>query len=206
MPLALQARLLRVLQERAVMPLGSHRLIPVEFALVCATNRPLREMAASHAFREDLYYRINGLQVRLPALHERSDLAQLIRHILERESGGQAPQLAAEVRHLLLSHRWPGNLRQLSNLIRTALAMAGSEECITLQHLPDDFLDEAGALPAPAISMPAPVASASLSLQDNEWSAIERALQTHAGNVSAAAKSLGISRNTIYRRIKARSG
>ncbi|WP_050466311.1 sigma-54-dependent Fis family transcriptional regulator [Herbaspirillum chlorophenolicum] len=206
MPLALQACLLRVLQERAVMPLGSHRLIPVEFALVCATNRPLREMAASHAFREDLYYRINGLQVRLPALHERSDLAQLIRHILERESGGQAPQLAAEVQHLLLSHRWPGNLRQLSNLIRTALAMAGSEECITLQHLPDDFLDEAGALPAPAISMPAPVASASLSLQDNEWSAIERALQTHAGNVSAAAKSLGISRNTIYRRIKARSG
>ncbi|TWC64094.1 sigma-54-dependent Fis family transcriptional regulator [Herbaspirillum sp. SJZ099] len=205
MPLALQARLLRVLQERAVMPLGSNRLIPVAFALVCATNRPLRDMAASHAFREDLYYRINGLQVRLPALRERSDLAQLVDHILARESAGQAPQLAAEVRHLLLSHRWPGNLRQLSNLIRTALAMADGERCVTLQHLPDDFLEEAGALPGRATPMPMS-APAALSLQDNEWSAIERALQAHAGNVSAAAKALGISRNTIYRRIKTRGG
>jgi len=204
MPLALQGRLLRVLQERAVTPLGSHRVIPVEFALVCATNQPLREMAARHAFREDLYYRINGLQVRLPALRERSDLAQLAYKILEQEGGADAPRFDAEVEALLLASRWPGNLRQLANLIRTALAMADGEEAIGLHHLPDDFLEEAGA-PAPLHDVAMELRPASLSIEDNEWATIERALRSHGGNVSAAAKALGVSRNTIYRRLKSRA-
>nr|WP_198980189.1 sigma-54-dependent Fis family transcriptional regulator [Herbaspirillum sp. ASV7] len=204
MPLALQGRLLRVLQERAVTPLGSHRVIPVEFALVCATNQPLREMAARHAFREDLYYRINGLQVRLPALRERSDLAQLAYKILEQEGGADAPRFDAEVEALLLASRWPGNLRQLANLIRTALAMADGEEAIGLHHLPDDFLEEAGA-PAPLHDVTRELRPASLSIEDNEWATIERALRSHGGNVSAAAKALGVSRNTIYRRLKSRA-
>jgi len=204
MPLALQGRLLRVLQERAVTPLGSNRVIPVEFALVCATNQPLREMAARHAFREDLYYRINGLQVRLPALRERSDLAQLAYKILEQEGGADAPRFDAEVEALLLASRWPGNLRQLANLVRTALAMADGEETIGLHHLPDDFLEEAGA-PATQHEAGREPQPASLSIEDNEWATIERALRSHGGNVSAAAKALGVSRNTIYRRLKSRA-
>ncbi|AON54227.1 sigma-54-dependent Fis family transcriptional regulator [Herbaspirillum seropedicae] len=206
MPLALQGRLLRVLQERAVTPLGSQRVIPVDFALVCATNQPLREMAARHAFREDLYYRINGLQVKLPALRDRSDLPQLIERILEDEGGPHAPRFDAQAQALLLASHWPGNLRQLANLVRTSLAMAEGEEAIGPHHLPDDFLEEAG---APGVlhdgmhTMHA-LRSDCLSIQDNEWAAIERALRTHAGNVSAAAKALGVSRNTIYRRLKSR--
>jgi transcriptional regulator with PAS, ATPase and Fis domain len=208
MPLALQGRLLRVLQERAVTPLGSQRVIPVDFALVCATNQPLREMAARHAFREDLYYRINGLQVKLPALRERSDLGALIDRILEQEGGRHAPRFDAKALALLQSSRWPGNLRQLSNLIRTAVAMADGEAWIGVEHLPDDFLDEAAPLQA-ACGMPAPAAHEEtdekpLSMHDSEWAAIERALRTHDGNVSAAAKALGVSRNTLYRRFKSR--
>ncbi|MBP1312818.1 sigma-54-dependent Fis family transcriptional regulator [Herbaspirillum sp. 1130] len=208
MPLALQGRLLRVLQERAVTPLGSQRVIPVDFALVCATNQPLREMAARHAFREDLYYRINGLQVKLPALRERSDLGALIDRIVEQEGGRHAPRFDAKALALLQSSRWPGNLRQLSNLIRTALAMADGEAWIGVEHLPDDFLDEAAPLQA-ACGMPAPAAHEEtdekpLSMHDSEWAAIERALRTHDGNVSAAAKALGVSRNTLYRRFKSR--
>ncbi|MGG6739660.1 UNVERIFIED_CONTAM: sigma 54-interacting transcriptional regulator [Streptococcus suis] len=208
MPLALQGRLLRVLQERAVTPLGSQRVIPVDFALVCATNQPLREMAARHAFREDLYYRINGLQVKLPALRERSDLGALIDRILEQEGGRHAPRFDAQALALLQSSRWPGNLRQLSNLIRTALAMADGEAWIGVEHLPDDFLDEAAPLQA-GCGMPAPAAHEEtdekpLSMHDSEWAAIERALRTHDGNVSAAAKALGVSRNTLYRRFKSR--
>ncbi|WP_432241216.1 sigma-54-dependent Fis family transcriptional regulator [Herbaspirillum robiniae] len=204
MPLALQGRLLRVLQERAVTPLGSNRVIPVEFALVCATNQPLREMAARHAFREDLYYRINGLQVKLPPLRERSDLGRLADAILLHEGGQHAPHFDAEVRRLLHACGWPGNLRQMANLIRTALAMAAGENSIGLRHLPEDFLEEAGALAHAA--MPTQAAPASQSLRDNEWSAIENALRLHDGNVSAVAKALGISRNTIYRRLKAHGG
>ncbi|MFJ3057419.1 sigma-54-dependent Fis family transcriptional regulator [Herbaspirillum sp. NPDC087042] len=203
MPLALQGRLLRVLQERSVTPLGSNRVIPVEFALVCATNQPLREMAARHAFREDLYYRINGLQVRLPALRERSDLAQLAYQILQQEGGADAPRFDAEVEALLIASRWPGNLRQLANLVRTALAMADGEAAIGLHHLPDDFLEEAGSA-APLHELAREQRPASLSIEDNEWATIERALRTHGGNVSAAAKALGVSRNTIYRRLKSR--
>ncbi|WP_044529852.1 sigma-54-dependent Fis family transcriptional regulator [Herbaspirillum sp. B65] len=208
MPLALQGRLLRVLQERTVTPLGSQRVIPVEFALVCATNQPLREMAARHSFREDLYYRINGLQVKLPALRERSDLAQLIERILIAEGGALAPRFDEEAQALLQASRWPGNLRQLSNLIRTALAMAEGEAWISVQHLPDDFLEEAGPLQAgcgmAAATVCEEMRSDCLSIHDSEWATIERALRTHAGNVSAAAKALGVSRNTLYRRFKSR--
>lgn len=215
MPLALQARLLRVLQERAVMPLGGSREVPVSFSLICATNQPLRQMAATQRFREDLYYRINGLQVKLPPLHQRSDLAALLHNILRQEHAGNhstCPAISEEVRTLLMTYRWPGNLRQLSNLLRTALAMAAGEHTITREHLPDDFLDDMADvmqedIPALAESAPhmtnAAPAVDTHSLQDSEWAAIERAMHANGGNISAAAKALGVSRNTIYRRLKA---
>jgi sigma-54 dependent transcriptional regulator, acetoin dehydrogenase operon transcriptional activator AcoR len=201
MPLALQARLLRVLEERKVMPLGGTRAIPVDIELVCATHRNLRQRIVDGLFREDLYYRLNGLVVKLPALRERSDLDVLVTRLLASTHGGRCC-VADEVLRLFRRHAWPGNLRQLGNLLRTAALMAGEGEEIGLQHLPDDFLDDLDTTrspsPAPA---PAPAAQAGARLQDLELSAILRALDTHGGNVSAAARALGISRNTIYRKL-----
>jgi transcriptional regulator of acetoin/glycerol metabolism len=194
MPLALQARLLRVLEERKVMPLGGTRPVAVDIELVCATNRDLRKRIADGLFREDLYYRLNGLVVKLPPLRERSDLDAIVAQLLASEGR----RVADEVLRLFRRHAWPGNLRQLASLLRTAALMAGDEDEIGLHHLPDDFLDDLEAAPA----APAPAsAAANASLVELELSAILRTLDAHGGNVSAAARALGVSRNTIYRKL-----
>ncbi|HEV8691819.1 MAG TPA: sigma-54-dependent Fis family transcriptional regulator, partial [Ideonella sp.] len=143
MPLALQARLLRVLQERQVSPLGSAKSVPIDVAVVSATHRNLREMIGNQTFREDLYYRLNSLVVRLPALRERSDLMTIVRKILRAETNGRPLDLHDEVVRLLQVYHWPGNIRQLTNVLRTAAVMAGSEMLITRAHLSDDFLEDA---------------------------------------------------------------
>lgn len=201
MPLPLQARLLRVLQERLVMPLGSNKSIPVNVALICATNRNLRDMIAKAQFREDLYYRLNGLVVRLPPLRERSDLEIVISRLLLAESDGTPYRVSPEVMALFKRHSWPGNFRQLTNLLRTAMVMAGLDRVVQVEHLPEDFLDDMASsellsLP-PAVAEPASTAR----LEDVELMTIQRALDEHRGNVSAAARALGVSRNTIYRKL-----
>jgi sigma-54 dependent transcriptional regulator, acetoin dehydrogenase operon transcriptional activator AcoR len=224
MPIALQAHLLRVLQERQVVPLGStssNKPMAVDVAIVCATHRNLREMIAAQTFREDLYYRLNGLAVKLPALRERSDLAALAERIVLREAS-RSLTLSPEVAELLARCPWPGNVRQLFNVLRTACVMAAGERAIRREHLPDDFLDEVGALDArtPAVppsraEMPATATAvaaqatplptdnpASRSLDDIEIDAIRHALDAAGGNISEAAKRLGISRNTIYRKLR----
>lgn len=229
MPLPLQAHLLRVLQERQVTPLGSSRALTVDLAIVCATHRNLREMIDRQAFREDLYYRLNGLAVRLPPLRERSDLMALVRRVLERQCNDRLHNLSAEVAHLFASYPWPGNVRQLYHVLRTAAVMAGSQPTITRAHLPDDFLDEAelalarahasaaaqpvspaapGPVPVEATGAELPAASHALTpassstLEDLELEAIRRALDAEGGNISRASKRLGISRNTIYRKLR----
>ena len=211
MPLSLQARLLRVLQERMITPLGSTRACPVDVALVCATHRKLRELMAQGLFREDLYYRLNGLVVTLPPLRERTDLPELVRRLVEAETRrGERVEISAEVMDLFRRHSWPGNLRQLHNLLRTALAMVDDDRSIARYHLPDDFLEEFGeigpvtAIPLqPVSSQSAPPAqSAPGSLDDLEATAIQRAVEFHRGNISAAARELGISRNTLYRKLQ----
>ncbi len=143
MPLTLQARLLRVLQERSVTPLGSHKSIDVDIAVTGATHRNLREMISAGTFREDLYYRLNGLVVKLPALRERSDLAVMAQRILQAECPRATPQISTAVMDLFEKYSWPGNVRQLANVLRTAAVMAAGEAQITEQHLSDDFLDDA---------------------------------------------------------------
>lgn len=211
MPLALQARLLRVLQERTITPLGSTRTYPVDVALVCATHRKLRELIAQGKFREDLYYRLNGLVVTLPPLRERTDLPELVRRLLEREARrGEQVEIGAEVMDLFRRHPWPGNLRQLHNLLRTALAMVDDDGLVTRDHLPDDFLDELGDAGPAAVLLPLqpaaePIRSTAMatgSLEDLEATAIQRAVEFHRGNISAAARELGISRNTLYRKLQ----
>ncbi|RZI42674.1 sigma-54-dependent Fis family transcriptional regulator [Herbaspirillum sp. HC18] len=202
MPLNLQARLLRVLQERVVTPLGSTKSIPVNVSVICATNRNLRDLIARGEFREDLYYRLNGLVVKLPPLRERSDLDVVVQKLLAVESHGEQFTVAPEVMEMFRRHKWPGNFRQLTNLLRVAIVMAGDTREIRREHLPDDFLDDLG---APDAELPAgEIMPQKSSLADAEASLIRKTLDAHNGNVSAAARALGVSRNTIYRKLNLR--
>src|SRR5574340_170627 len=145
MPLTMQARLLRVLQDRQVMPLGGGKPVAVDFQLICATHRRLRSEADAGRFREDLYYRVNGLTLQLPPLRERSDLPALVSAILREIAPGRALQLAADVALAFERYRWPGNLRQLGNALRTACAMLDDDaDVIAWSHLPDDLAEELG--------------------------------------------------------------
>ena len=202
MPMSLQARLLRVLQERMVTPLGSAKSIAVNVELICATNHNLRERMAKGLFREDLYYRLNGLVVKLPPLRDRTDLEVVVKKILSAESGGAHYNLAPEVLELFQRHKWPGNFRQLTNLLRTAVIMAGDEPVIGLRHMPDDFLDDVDQQVAasPAAEASQMVANGS-NLEEVAHSVILKSLEAHGGNVSATARALGVSRNTIYRKM-----
>ncbi|MCX5511086.1 sigma 54-interacting transcriptional regulator [Pseudomonas sp. BJa3] len=191
MPLALQARLLRVLQERRVAPLGAGDEQDIDVALICATHRDLKRRVADQHFREDLYYRVNGVSLRLPALRERDDLATIIQGLLDK-AGARAVSLDPTLVALLENFDWPGNIRQLEMVVRTALAMREEgEQVLTLDHLTDCLLDELASGAAP-----------SGSLRDNELELIRAALARHQGNVSAAAEALGISRATLYRKLK----
>ncbi|HEY4802489.1 MAG TPA: sigma-54-dependent Fis family transcriptional regulator [Paraburkholderia sp.] len=212
MPYPLQVRLLRVLQERMVNPLGSTKTIPVDIAIICATHRDLREMIAQNRFREDLYYRLNGLVVRLPPLRDRTDLAVVIQKLLLRESHGRADReplsVAPDVMALFERCAWPGNFRQLGNLLRTAAAMVDDDGQIRREHLPDDFFDDlrCRAEPQALAAPPAPADTLVLEdarLEDVTASMIAATLARHGGNVSAAARALGVSRNTIYRKMPA---
>ncbi|BCM25335.1 sigma-54-dependent Fis family transcriptional regulator [Methyloradius palustris] len=190
MPLALQSRLLRVLQERSVTPLGSSKSKPLDFMLISATNQKLRENVEKGVFRRDLYYRLNGLNVSLPALRERSDLGALISLIMEIEQASKA-NISPSIMSLFRQHPWPGNIRQLHNVLKTALALSGGET-INESHLSDDFLEEMS-----QINTSEP--QASMSALNSEL--VRTTLHKHAGNVSAAARELGISRNTFYRKM-----
>ena len=224
MPQPLQARLLRVVQERLVNPLGSTKSIPVDIHLICATHCKLKDAVAKGKFREDLYYRLNGLTVNLPSLRSRNDLPALIELILSRvASSSQVHRVAPDVMAMFLRHPWPGNIRQLSNLLRTATVMADSDEVIGIDHLPDDFLEEfdsiaVGAPPASGNAAHVEAAAAistdrhpnisgmmlsgTQDLESTTLNLIQRTLETHQGNVSAAARQLGVSRNTLYRKLR----
>jgi len=224
MPMPLQARLLRVLQERVVVPLGSAKSYPVDIAVICATHRRIRDSVSSGQFREDLYFRLNGLTVMLPPLRARTDLDALVASLLRELGGDHPPALAPEVLELFRRHPWPGNLRQLSNLLRTAVVMAEGESTIRREHLPDDFVEDIeqilvtvpaadaapavqqSAIPVPPaptpVQQPAAAAEAGVGrLEDLALQAIRDALARSGGNISGAARELGVSRSTLYRKL-----
>ena len=208
MPLAAQSRLLRVLQEREVTPVGSTERIPVDILLVSATNRPLADRIDNGEFRADLFYRINGLSLELPPLRERMDRRELIRRIyLEHRDSGQADTLNNEVMAALENHPWPGNIRQLVNIVRVAVAIADGDD-VQLWHLPEDFLADYESQTRPERK---PVFDASPyreSPQANDNSRNDTMDQTLVvyrqcmGNVSRAARELAVSRNTLYKRLR----
>ena len=200
MPLPMQTRLLRVLQERQVSPLGGGRAVDVDFALICATHCKLREEADKGNFRSDLYYRINGLTVTLPALRERDDFQSLTERILADINPDRNIYLAPALLAQLSGHPWPGNLRQLASMLRTASAMLNpNEDCINWPHLPDDLVEELNTIPQEAKS--AIAKRIPQNLKELSLAAIQRTLESNHGNVSAAARQLGISRQTLYRKL-----
>jgi len=188
MPLPTQARLLRVLQSRSIQPLGSGEPVAVDIRVVSASNRDLAEEVRAGRFRQDLYYRVAGLTLTLPALRERNDRRELIEQAHARHlEPGQPRQLPPAILALLMRHPWPGNLRQLHSVLQVALALAAMQP-IGTEHLPDSFLAQASELPACASEMP-PADLADL-------------LQACGGNLSSLARLLGISRTTLYKRLR----
>ena len=212
MPAPLQARLLRVLQEREVVPLGGGAPVAVDFQLICATHRRLRDDIATGRFREDLYYRLNGLSLPLPPLRERSDLEALIAVILERIAPERTLRLSPSVAAAFARHHWPGNLRQLSNALRTAVALT-DDELIDRDALPADLLEEFEAAAAEG-ERAVPLAEAGdtgnsdegelpVDLRRQADRCIAQTIRLCDGNLSEAARRLGVSRNTLYRRLRA---
>lgn len=195
MALALQSRLLRVLQERCVVPVGGTKPIPVDFALVSATHQDLADALAQGRFRADLYYRLCGLEVALPALRERADIEGLIDRFIT--STDPEAVLSPAARSCLLGHDWPGNLRELHNVLRTAMALREPERAIDAGDLPV-------ALQSAASSCAATPNPAECELRETEERCMIEAIEAHQGNYAAAARALGISRSTLYRRLHKR--
>jgi len=193
LPFELQAKLLRVLEERSIFRIGGDRSRPVNVRILAATNRDLAKAVAEGAFRLDLYHRLAVLEIRVPPLRDRGDdILLLVRHFLREgaeRAGRPAPRLTAEVEALLRRYPWPGNLRELRNAVSHILLWTDRDE-VDLADLPRRLLEPAAAEPAAG------------SLRAIERDLLERTLEACGGNTSAAARRLGINRSTIYRRIK----
>ncbi len=190
MPLSLQTRLLRVLQEKTVTPLGSRLSYAVDFSLICATHQDLAQQVAAGAFREDLMYRIQEFNLRILPLRQRAHVDRFILN-LWRELGAESRsiRLAPETVAVLARYPWPGNVRQLLSTLKVLLALADDGELITPDALPEQF----GVLPLPADPHAAP-------------QEMLDAIRSANGNISLAAKRLGVSRSTLYRKMEKRRG
>ncbi|WP_238122178.1 MULTISPECIES: sigma-54-dependent Fis family transcriptional regulator [unclassified Xanthobacter] len=197
MPLSLQTRLLRVLQDREVMPLGGGRAVPVDFSLLCASHRDLKQLVESGAFRADLYFRIAQYTVALPALRSLPDRDAMVRAFWATLADGpEAPRLSAACVDRLVRHAWPGNFRQFVGTLKVlhALAEPGSE--LDVDALPADIR----AIPA-ADTTESTVSNPRGDLDTITRAAIQTALATANGNISEAARRLGIHRSTLHRHL-----
>jgi DNA-binding NtrC family response regulator len=205
LPLELQAKLLRVLQEKEVRPVGSNDKVKVDVRIIAATNRDLEASYRAGTFRKDLYFRLNVVTVHLPALRERkSDMVALVRSFLARYAPEENVQVTPAAMHSLFQYDWPGNVRELENCIERAIAL-GNHKTIDVQDLPAAIRMAGPALPvsaeAPAAAAPAATPN-STDLEDIERQTIERVFQQVGGDKALAGKMLGISRATLYRKLK----
>ncbi len=195
LPVEVQAKLLRVLQEREIKPIGSNARTRLEARIIAATNQDLQAAIRRGGFRKELYFRLDVVSIKLPPLRERkSDIPLLVHYFIERHGGSEASVsgISAEALNRLMSYDWPGNVRELENCVQRALAL-GSGSNIQVRDLPSNLLhhgsraaEEAGVEP----------------LKEQERRAIFQALETTHGDRLRAAKMLGIGKTTIYRKIK----
>ncbi|WP_018387087.1 sigma-54-dependent Fis family transcriptional regulator [Ancylobacter sp. FA202] len=189
MPLALQSRLLRVLQEREVAPLGGGRPVKVDFALLCATHRDLRLLVEAGSFRQDLYFRIAHYTIELPPLRRLPDRAEIVRALWRRLVEDERLTLSDACEARLAAYDWPGNFRQLAGTLRALAALADPFRPVGEDMLPPEILA------APAGTAPAGTLDA-LTVE-----AMRQAVEACGGNVSQAARRLGVNRSTLYRRL-----
>jgi sigma-54 dependent transcriptional regulator, acetoin dehydrogenase operon transcriptional activator AcoR len=206
MPLMLQTRLLRVLEEQEIVPLGSESPVKVDLHVLAASHRNLREMIARGTFRDDLYYRLNGITLELPALRDRADKERVIHHALAAETGnGRPAAIERDALQRLLVYPWPGNIRELRNVIRTALAICGGG-VVRRIDLPREIREaetiQTTATPADVRSLLSKGPVAANPLQVAERAALLSVIEDCHGNMTRVAMQLGMSRNTLYRRIK----
>ncbi|MFD1408093.1 sigma-54 interaction domain-containing protein [Kroppenstedtia eburnea] len=198
MPLDLQVKLLRVLQEKRFYRVGGTEPIPLDVRIIAATNRDLEEMIEAGRFREDLYYRLHVVSIRIPPLRERMEdipeLIQLCLNEFSRKYSKPVPELDPEVMYRFINHDWPGNVRQLRNLIERIMILTDGET-IRPHHLPSNFTKVEESRVTNPSSLHPPVG-------DSEEMRIRNALTTTYGNKSAAAKLLGISRATLYNKMR----
>ncbi|HEX9171166.1 MAG TPA: sigma-54-dependent Fis family transcriptional regulator, partial [Telluria sp.] len=207
MPVALQARLLRVLEEREVVQLGSDTPIKLDIRLISATHCDLQKKIGLGEFREDLFYRLQGVTITLPPLRERADRHALVRHLVAQESDeGSHLELDPALLAAIDQQRWPGNLRQLRHLLRTMIALRESDR-LTVRDLPPEFRAAAALADpgAPAAGPVAPEAAPDVGLnplESAERQALLQELQRHSWNMTSVARQLNISRNTLYRKVQ----
>jgi len=197
LPLTHQAKLLAVLQNRQITPVGSNKVIPIDIRLICATNLNIHQAVAEGNFRQDLLYRINTVEIHLPPLRERAgDIPILARHFLQKYAKKYhrpTPRLSAEATAFLESYPFPGNVRELEHALERALIMSDSELLS-----PDDFFF----LKTTKTAFSSPLTTSTLNLDDVEKDMIQKALDKYNGNISKAAKELGLTRASLYRRLE----
>ena len=203
LPLEMQAKLLRVLQEKEVRPVGSNHKNKVDVRVIAATNRDLETAYKQGTFRKDLYFRLNVVTLHLPALRERrSDVPTLVHYFLDRAAPGKMINIAPAAMKCMVQYDWPGNVRELENAIERAVAL-GSQETLELHDLPPALMQ--GQEPQLALeTLPYPVKSAvaNTDLEHLERVTIQRVFEQVKGDKALAGKMLGISRATLYRKLK----
>ncbi len=206
MPLALQTRLLRVLEDQRVQPLGTDAQVKIDLHVISASNCELRTLVSQGRFREDLYYRLNGIALAMQPLGRRRDKEALIRKCIARESAGGAPvAIELDALGLLVAYDWPGNVRELRNTLRAALAI-GDNRLIRAEDLPAAIREYAPAPVATLVTEPSsaapPGGSPVTPLQHAERQALLATIERNDGNMTRVAAQLGLSRTTLYRKLR----
>jgi transcriptional regulator with PAS, ATPase and Fis domain len=196
LPMFLQAKLLRALQEKEIRPVGSTERIPVDVRIIAATNRDLEAGVRAGTFRQDLYFRLNVIQIKLPALRERKiDIPLLVTHFLDKFSDPLqlVRTISNDALRRLMAHDWPGNVRELENALECAVALS-SDSLLTFADL--------ASVPNGSSNRSLPDVNELVSLAELERRAILNALQETGGDKLAAAHHLGIGKTTLYRKLK----
>lgn len=211
MPLYLQSKLLRVLQERKIVRIGSNQLMDIDVRVIAATNKDLKKMVREKRFREDLYYRLDVIPLRVAPLRERlediEDLTLFYSQRFARKFGKKAPRLTEEVMDALKGYRWPGNVRELENAVEYMVNLMGEDGTLDVSMLPEDIRTRSREAAAPTENGPGKQTGAGqiLSLRELEKNAIRQALLqcgNHTAGKAMAARKLGIGMATLYRKIQ----
>ena len=203
---ALQAKLLRVLQEREFERVGDSHTIKIDVRVIAATHSDLGKMVADGTFREDLYYRLNVLPVQLPPLRDRrEDIPLLIQHFLQRlaaDSGRGAMTVSQDAMRRLMAYRWPGNVRQLENTVERAIAFSQGRSHIDVQDLPPEIQNQAGVIEGADSWLPEDGIDFERYIEGIELSLIKRSLERTHGNKGQAARLLNLKRTTLIEKLK----